>query len=119
MKAQKSVMTPKLKWGLQPDRPCVVAWGARALWEPGGGIQVLYDRQDVQPPDDRDHADTLCAWINSFGLGALNRRLAECRVQPDEDDTIVVSDVHFRLIANPRRSHGYLYLCGMLLEKAQ
>ena len=118
MKAQKSVMTPKLKWGLQPDRPCVVAWGARAVWEPGGGIQVFYDRQDVQPRT-TGQADTLCAWLLSFGFAGLKSKLAECRVQPDEDDTIVVSDVHFRLIANPRRSHGYLYLCGMLLEKAQ
>jgi hypothetical protein len=108
-----------LKWGLQPDRKHLVAWGARAIWSPGCGVSILHDRQDVQPPDEHDHASTLIAWLNSFGLGALNRRLAECRVQPDEDDTIVVSDVHFRLVANPKKSHGYLYLCGMLLAEGE
>lgn len=107
----------RLQWGLQPDVPCVAAWGARAIMEGNGHggyrLDILHDRQAVAGPKAELHK--LCTWCNDTGLPLLRKRINELGIQSDERRLVVVERPGLRLIANPNASYGYLYICAMLL----
>ena len=107
----------RLAWGLQPDVPCVAAWGARAIlqddWRGGLNIDILHDRQDTTGPKPDLHR--LCEWCNHTGLPILRKRIKELGIQPRDRTLVVVERPGLRLIANPNASYGYLYICAMLL----
>jgi len=107
----------RLAWGLQPDVPCVAAWGARAILQDDfrGGlmIDILHDRQANAGPKAELHK--LCQWCNDTGLPILRKRIKELGLRPDERRLVVIERPGLRLIANPNASYGYLYICAMLL----
>jgi hypothetical protein len=62
----------------------------------------------------------LQAWLNDYALPALRTLVVDENLHQDEDRVLVVEGFdpegrRMRLIANPSRSYGYLYLCGMML----
>jgi hypothetical protein len=111
----------RLEWGLQPDVPCVAAWGARAIMEGNGHgsyrLDFLHDRQAVAGPKAELHK--LCEWCNETGIPALRMRINELGIQPRERTLVVIERPGLRLIANPNASYGYLYICAMLLPTGE
>jgi len=102
----------RLQWGIQPpDGPDTIvacAWSARAIYD-GRTVDVLHDRQDVcGAPGDRA---ALVRWLDERALPHL-RDLAAGRDLPgtrDQHEVRVRGDGYV-LVADPRRSSGYLYL---------
>lgn len=91
-------------------------WGARAIYNPEARhaaqlIELLFDRQrfnDPQAPE-KDRL-ALVGWISRKGLGKLRKQLRLNYVPRDANKLIWVVDGDYNLIANPKASHGYLYL---------
>jgi len=105
----------RLSWGLEPDRDCSACWGARAIYEkPGGFIDLLWDRKSCDGPE--DEKKRLYDWLDVEGLPSLRALVKSKMLQPDECRTLTIERPGFRLIANPNRSFGYLYIGAMALQ---
>lgn len=104
-----------LSWGLDPDRECVACWGARAIYEKTGGfIDLLWDRKSSDGPE--HEKKRLYNWLDAEGLPLLRALVKSEMLQPDERRMLVIERPGFRLIANPNRSFGYLYIGAMTLK---
>jgi len=110
-----------LQWGLAPERPYLAAWGARAIWTGANldgtpcPIDLLPDRQDAV--GDKASRHTLEMWVRR-ALPEMRRKLHDERIlESDNLETVITDDLgleRMTLRANPRRSHGYLYLVATL-----
>jgi hypothetical protein len=114
---------PRPWFGLRPaavGSPVELYWGARALYYPHGNyaVEILWDRQSWSDQDADEalaeaHAPTrkvISDWWNTRGRARLE---AECKRQVLSGADNYVIHVHeraFHIIANPKRSHGYLYI---------
>lgn len=113
----------QLHWGMQPDRPCTCAWGAKAIYQPSDGelaIHVFWGAQSIaaepEVPDSERLA--LCVWVSSKGLPALHKQLIQLAaggVASGETALLEHTDERFRIIAKHDGSSGHLYLCAMTL----
>jgi hypothetical protein len=52
----------------------------------------------------------MIVWVSATGLKGLRRVLRKASLQADEDRTVTFSEGGFTIYANPKASHGYLYL---------
>jgi len=97
-------------WGLLPPATCTLAWGARAIFSPPAGIDLLPDRQSVR--GEGRERDALLRWVNRVGLKKLRQALNRDVLGIDSNRTIglVDSEGGYRIEASPRVSFGYLYL---------
>jgi hypothetical protein len=104
----------KMWFGLQPSADAPVSWGARAIVDTRGGyatLDLLPDRQQFRGDEARIPA--LQAWLNTYALPGLRRRVA--RFDPELTDgrsrsIIVIEGNGWRLMASQQGSYGYLYL---------
>lgn len=94
-----------VQWGLQPPETAIGAWGARAIYTPPDGIDLVYDRKSVAGA----HEDVI-KWLSRTGLEKLRKLLRGARLGQDSDEMVYVSDGRFTLAATPRRSFGYLFI---------
>jgi hypothetical protein len=115
-------------FGIKPETPKTIWWGARALYErnhdPLTGkdydrrgrftFALLWDRQQIEggTPEERE---AFSYWIDKKAMPALRKLVkAECRTRdglaPDSDREIAVELEGYRIVASPRRSYGYLYI---------
>jgi len=97
-----------LAWGLQPPEGTEAAWGARTIYTPPDGIDVLHDRQSSRGTDKVRAA--LVGWINDHGMDLLRGRLRVSVLRGNSNETIKIEDRGYVIEASPRGSHGYLYL---------
>jgi hypothetical protein len=108
-------------------REALALWGARAIFHPGSAdpIDLVWDRKD-QAGDDHDVRD-LCTWLDTTGLPAMRRRLAQLGTRTMDGGPVYVRDItrlgsgscpgrSLVLVADPRRSGGYLYLTALMLD---
>ena len=58
-----------LSWGILPPDGVQVSWGARVIYTPPTGIDIVHDRQGVQ--GDGKELKSLVTWVNSKGLKGL------------------------------------------------
>lgn len=104
-----------MSWGLSPGNrgsAAVVWWGARAIYDSRScDIDLLWDRmawnglgEGKEPPKD------LAQWIDKKGLPKLRKLVKKHCVDGNEDFNLVVQSDEFALVANPRKSCGYLYI---------
>lgn len=101
------------RWGLAPlpgEAKDNVSWGARAIYR-DCTIDIVWDRcswsgigSDADPPA------ALVKWIDEVGLPKLRKAVIKGRLGQAESRDVVIEDKDFCLKANPRRSHGYLYI---------
>ena len=85
-------------------------WGARAIYR-DGTIDLLHDRQGIR--GDSQELAALLTWLDEKALPTLrvmgkNEELPD----PQEADEVKIQGDGFILLANPRRSYGYLYLAA-------
>lgn len=101
-------------WGLTPHENVKFWWGARAIFYPPAGIDLLPDRQQMTGGTE-DERKKLSNWINNIGLYKLKEELAHKNVGAGSDILIAVDDkkAGFIMMANPRKSYGYLYISAM------
>lgn len=100
-------------FGLKPEVTPLpdLYWGGRAIYHPFEGVDVLWDRQQFNTTDGaKKDRDALWAWIVDKGLPLLRKELARQRIAARDDVLVTVTDRNHTLIANPKRSYGYLYL---------
>jgi hypothetical protein len=114
--------TKSLEWGLQPpegvDAPL---WGARAIYSvdfiakhgPRVTIELLWDRQSAIG-EDKIALRALGAWIDEKGLELIRRVCLDTRLRPSDSQRVTFHDEAdgYTIEADPRASHGYLYLCA-------
>jgi hypothetical protein len=101
-------------FGLRPNTTAVpvLYWGGRAIYRAPEGIDILWDRQQFNNTDNTckpDREDLWC-WIRKKGLPRLRVQLKRQGISARDDVLVSVVDREYTIIANPRRSHGYLYI---------
>jgi hypothetical protein len=109
-----------LGWGLNAAVPdtAAAAWGARLIFPD----DLLHDRQDIT--GEGEERTALVTWLNG---GALRSALTEARRLADgyeltgseERQVTLLDDEHGTIVANPRASHGYLYVAAWLHVRAE
>jgi hypothetical protein len=113
----------QLRFGYNGGLPDSVttAWGCRAIVNPEGTVDVVSDRTDLFGP----RADVLAAKLDDLMARDTNWRyqaqvafrIGVLHVGTDgeallwDDGTVVIK-------ANPKASHGYLYVCAYLADEA-
>lgn len=105
-------------------------WGARAIYKSNGYIDIVHDRMacnfhpDIETmigmKDTTDDAarnerlsflqKALLSWVDDRGMPAMRRLLLESPLEIHSSAEVKVASYGFELVANPRRSFGYLYL---------
>jgi hypothetical protein len=121
----EAVKRPLTYFGLRPvivGSPVSLYWGARALYNPGSGptyqVDVLWDRQSWSDQDVDDAAaeanaparKVISDWFNARGRALLQKQCKTVHLAQGDDDVIHVQERAFHIIANPKRSYGYLYI---------
>lgn len=97
-------------WGISPKargEESNVWWGARTIYnEMECSFDILWDRKQTVG----ENAEPLWKWLDEWGLPALRKELSRKRVRSNEEEDIIVESHGFKLVANPNRSYGYLYI---------
>ncbi len=106
-------------WGLHPSESARFHWGARAILR-DGVIDLLWDRQGVEGEATAHERTALSAWLNEKALPWMRDYCKHGEDFPSvsEDREVSVSGDGYVLRANPRASHGYLYMSAELLPSA-
>lgn len=101
-------------FGLKPNvtQLPVLYWGGRAIFHAPEGIDILWDRQQFNNTDDdrKKDREALWRWIQEKGLPRLRKQLRQQGVTARDDVLVCVVDRKHTIIANPRKSYGYLYI---------
>jgi hypothetical protein len=97
-------------WGLPAPKGVKTSWGARAIYSPPAGIDIVWDRQGINGAE--EDCKGLLSWINKKGLKGLTKILGKKGnyLASDEDRVVEFREGGFVITANPRGSHGYLYI---------
>lgn len=95
-------------WGRRPPKVATVAWGARAIYSPPTGIDVLPDRQSLLGDGEAKRA--LVDWINANALKKLRRHLKREPLSPSSSETILIAEDGYVIEASTNASYGYLYI---------
>lgn len=120
-------VTPKAPlpwWGLRPAAAGASAelyWGARAIYRTDGGVysvECLWDRQSWSDQDaDEATAEAnaparkvISDWFNARGKALLTQMCKVQHIASGDDYVVNVHERGFHIIANPKKSYGYLYL---------
>ena len=108
-------MTGTEHWfGLRPNVTPAPAlyWGCRAIYHPYEGIDILWDRQQYSDTSEelRKAREALWKWVSDKGLARLKKELARRRIEARDNELVTVIDRTHTIIANPNRSHVYLYI---------
>lgn len=123
------------RFGLKaPDGVNGPVWGARAIYKLGSvtkkynrvvgrriqvisqtgaeaSVDLLWDRQRMVDGDETSRK-ALGKWIDGNGMKLLKKALVDCYITGNIDQEVRVEDEGFIMIANPRKSYGYLYMCA-------
>jgi hypothetical protein len=97
-----------MSWGALPKDTPVPWWSARAIFHAPDGIDLVHDRIDHE--GDKAEVKALCKWLDTKGLKMLKEQLRKEGVQGSEFHEVRIEGDGHVLIANPRKSYGYLYL---------
>jgi hypothetical protein len=93
-----------------PRADAAFHWSARAIFQ-NAHVDLLWDRQGIEGEATEAEREALCTWLTKKALPHLRwlaKRIGFLRV--DEDREVTVRGDGYELRANPRQSHGYLYL---------
>jgi hypothetical protein len=107
----------KLQFGLHAAIPhdAVTAWGARLIFPD----DLVWDRQDFAGLDTPE-GQRLKQWLNQGGalrqaLKQAGKLAATFAWRPDSDDQrVLYEDATGKIVGNPNRSFGYLYVAAFL-----
>jgi hypothetical protein len=115
-------MEDRPQWGISPVshlQAAKVWWGARAIYdERTGDIDLLWNRMGWNGlPEGAEPPPRLVKWLDSKGLPKLRAIMKKSRVGRDENFDTLVETKDFFLVANPRKSFGYLYIGAWEKEK--
>lgn len=101
-------------FGLRPNVEPVpdLYWGGRAIFRAPEGIDILWDRQQFNNTADARKTDreALWRWIQEKGIPRLRAQLKRQSISARDDVIVSVVDRRHTIIANPKKSHGYLYI---------
>ena len=101
-------------WGLHPAAGARFHWSARAIYR-DGTVDLLWDRMGVEGQATEAERKALGAWLDDKAMPVLRALcLGEGAPYPSEDREVTVRGDGYTLRANPRSSHGYLYLSAAL-----
>lgn len=95
-------------WGLSAPEGVKASWGARAIYKAPTSIDLLWDRQSMDGPE--EDQEKLSVWINKKGLKGLKVLLKKNYLGGDEMREVEFRDGGYVIRANPRASYGYLYI---------
>lgn len=95
-------------WGIHAPDGVRVSWGARAIYKAPTSIDLVWDRQSMDGL--KDDKEALKTWITDIGMPGLKRLLKADYLSGSEHREVEFREGGYTLKANPRGSHGYLYL---------
>ena len=103
-----------MAWGLPAPPGVTTSWGARAIYRAPDSLDLLWAHQEMRG-EDTEAINALSRWLNKTGLRELRRHLKKHYLDSDEDREERLERGGYVIIANPRKSYGYLYLCAWRL----
>jgi hypothetical protein len=101
--------TFKLEWGISPERPVAICWGARAIYGGPGMIDLLFDRQSCKGGT-QEQCRQFAAWLNRYGIPAIKKLTQTESLYGGEDRQLSLCLDDWFIVVNPRASCGYLYI---------
>jgi hypothetical protein len=105
-----------LEWGHNAGLPRGVtsAWGARLLYPD----DVLPDRVDYFGPREAELREYLRSHVGDEPW-VMARKLSSSGAmkQTSDMDFVLYEDAKVRIVGNPRRSYGYLYVCAYFRDE--
>jgi hypothetical protein len=107
-----------LSFGLNEEIPAyaTVYWGARWIFP----NDMVHDRQDFIGFGTAD-GRRLQQWLDGQkgAIGKAMAAVAKSGLRSDENRVVTLFEDETGIVkGNPKRSHGYLYVCGFLKEAA-
>lgn len=99
----------KLEWGISPQFEKAIAWGARAIYNRPGEVDLLWDRQSAQGGTEEQRKE-LGKWLNEYGISEIKKMTKEEYLEPREDRYVSRQLHGWNIIINPRASYGYLLI---------
>jgi hypothetical protein len=103
----------QLRFGLNPPEGVQTAWGARWIISPAGDVDPVWDRTDAIGPDHRrrELLDHLAARVGDTPHQKARELLERGELSRSDDARVTLyEDEVVTVVANPRRSYGYLYV---------
>ena len=99
-----------MEFGINPKNrgaTPIAWWGARTIYNAFDyTFDILWDRKQTIG----ENAEPLWKWLDEWGLPTLRKELERLHVQANDEEDIVVESHGYKLVANPNRSYGYLYI---------
>lgn len=105
-------------FGLPIDTPRKRYWGARAIYQ-NGRIDLLADRQMMDPAENTPEANAFVLWLNGHALPWLRSEVARLNLATNDPQEIVLSQFKYELRASTNASFGYLYIGAVEHELAE
>jgi hypothetical protein len=99
----------KLEWGISPQFDKAIAWGARAIYNRPGEVDLLWDRQDMQGGTEEQRKE-FAKWLNEYGIPEIKKMTKDEYLEPREDRYVERQLHDYHIIINPRSSYGYLLI---------
>lgn len=101
-------------FGLRPNvEPAPdLYWGGRAIFINPDNVSLVHDRQQFNNYESgcKKIREAMWTWIQEKGLPHLRAELVAQRVTTRDNRLVTVVDRSHVIIADPRKSGGYLYL---------
>jgi len=101
-------------FGLRPNVEPVpdLYWGARAIFKNPDCLDIVHDRQQFNnyASSFRKPREDLWAWAQEKGVPRLRKELVKQSVSTRDACLVTVLDSNYTIIADPRKSAGYLYI---------
>lgn len=107
-------------FGIQPPTQKTIWYGARAIYERNHDdrtarrqpylIDIVWDRQQMLGGRTDRERNAFASFISKKVMPALKRALKENAISPRDDKEVQVEVGDYVAVANPRASHGYLYI---------
>lgn len=112
-----------MEFGIKPPTGKHIRWSARAIFERGNRadplslmrIDIVWDRQQMEGGTEQER-EAFNQWIQVKGLPLLRKLVKLDRLEPSENREISLELDGYRLVADPKRSHGYLYIGAWPIE---
>lgn len=99
----------KLEWGINPEGEKAIAYGARAIYNGPGTLDLLWDRQCMVggEPGQREE---FCKFLNEYGIPAIKDLTKKESLRGSEDRQLHTQLHGWHITVSPKGSCGYLYI---------
>lgn len=109
--------TNELAWGMHNDMNCRCCYGARAIYDTRGNIDLLCDRQAYE--GDQKDWKKMSRWLDKKAIKAMRKYFLKNDIPTSSEHEWRMDDGDFHIMANPRGSYGYMYIVAWMDKQTE